>query len=279
MNTWYCICCVPFTILFVLYSFQYGFVLFSFHGFCPFHCGTSSAFVSLRYLFFVPFTKDSPLCSCVPSTKFLFCVHVYLSLRFSFCVHVFLSLRILFCVHVLLLLRCMICSLLFSFHYRIWSVNLSYHCVVCMFCVPSSLMFILLSVLYVFLCGMCPVPFHSMTMSVCRSFHPNISSVLYHTGASETSTSKSLEQEKYFSTVVLNTPYGSYYKSDSLVSLNTIIPASNDAPDGTPIIGSRRHHEQRSGTLLNRGFLRSSGGKSVQGFRPSKLRWYGGGYS
>ncbi|KAJ8023558.1 Myotubularin-related protein 13 [Holothuria leucospilota] len=88
------------------------------------------------------------------------------------------------------------------------------------------------------------------------------------TGASETSTSKSLEQEKYFSTVVLNTPYGSYYKSDSLVSLNTIIPASNDAPDGTPIIGSRRHHEQRSGTLLNRGFLRSSGGKSVQGFRP-----------
>ncbi|XP_071831490.1 myotubularin-related protein 13-like isoform X8 [Apostichopus japonicus] len=93
------------------------------------------------------------------------------------------------------------------------------------------------------------------------------------TGASDTSTSKSLEQEKYFSTVVLNTPYGSYYKSDSLVSLNTIMPATNEGADRTPIIGSRKQHDQRSGTLLQRGLLRSSGGKSIQSLRPSFRRF------
>ncbi|XP_038054357.1 myotubularin-related protein 13-like isoform X3 [Patiria miniata] len=80
-------------------------------------------------------------------------------------------------------------------------------------------------------------------------------------GSSETSTSKSIEQEKFFTAVVLNTPCGSSYKSDSLVSLNAILPPSMHLePDSTPNMGSRRGHS--SGTLIQRGFMRSSGGKS-----------------
>ncbi|XP_022088215.1 myotubularin-related protein 13-like isoform X3 [Acanthaster planci] len=80
-------------------------------------------------------------------------------------------------------------------------------------------------------------------------------------GSSDTSTSKSLEQEKYFTAVVLNTPYGHSYKSDSLVSLNSILPPSITLePDSTPNMGSRKGHS--SGTLIQRGFMRSSGGKS-----------------
>ncbi|XP_033645492.1 myotubularin-related protein 13-like isoform X1 [Asterias rubens] len=78
-------------------------------------------------------------------------------------------------------------------------------------------------------------------------------------GSSETSSSKSIEQDKFFTAVVFNTPCGSSYKSDSLVSLNAILPPSMTLePDSTPHM--KRGH---SGTLLQRGFHRSSGGKSA----------------
>ncbi|XP_071510955.1 LOW QUALITY PROTEIN: myotubularin-related protein 13-like [Diadema antillarum] len=84
--------------------------------------------------------------------------------------------------------------------------------------------------------------------------------------ASDSGSSKSLEQEKYLSAIVLNTPYGSYHKSDSLVSLNAILPptSSGETPDGTPTISPRKG-QHGSGTLLQRGFLRSSGGSKAYG--------------
>ena len=90
-------------------------------------------------------------------------------------------------------------------------------------------------------------------------------------GSSEHSgSSKSLEQEKYLSAIVLNTPYGSAHKSDSLVSLNAILPPTNsgETPDGTPTISPRKG-THGTGTLLQRGFLRSSGGTKVYGQQKS----------
>ncbi|XP_030845360.1 myotubularin-related protein 13 isoform X1 [Strongylocentrotus purpuratus] len=81
--------------------------------------------------------------------------------------------------------------------------------------------------------------------------------------------SKSLEQEKYLSAIVLNTPYGSAHKSDSLVSLNSILPPTNsgETPDGTPTISPRKG-THGTGTLLQRGFLRSSGGQKAYTGKP-----------
>ena len=97
-------------------------------------------------------------------------------------------------------------------------------------------------------------------MSVCL--------ILLYSGTSDTSTgSKSIEQDKFFSAIVFNTPYGSYHKSDSLVSLNAILPQpmgiGMDGPD-TPTISPRKLPGSSS-TLMHRGFLRSSGGKSSGG--------------
>ncbi|XP_030845368.1 myotubularin-related protein 13 isoform X8 [Strongylocentrotus purpuratus] len=82
--------------------------------------------------------------------------------------------------------------------------------------------------------------------------------------------SKSLEQEKYLSAIVLNTPYGSAHKSDSLVSLNSILPPTNsgETPDGTPTISPRKG-THGTGTLLQRGFLRSSGGQKAYTGKPA----------
>nr|XP_054762033.1 myotubularin-related protein 13-like [Lytechinus pictus] len=90
------------------------------------------------------------------------------------------------------------------------------------------------------------------------------------TGESSSSgSSKSLEQEKYLSAIVLNTPYGSAHKSDSLVSLNSILPPTNsgETPDGTPTISPRKG-THGTGTLLQRGFLRSSGGQKAYMGKP-----------
>ncbi len=88
----------------------------------------------------------------------------------------------------------------------------------------------------------------------------------YTPGTDTSSGSKSLEQDKFFSAIVFNTPYGSYHKSDSLVSLNAILPTTLTVGDGsdTPTISPRRAPSV-GGTLMSRGFLRSSGGKSGGG--------------
>ncbi|XP_071955924.1 myotubularin-related protein 13-like [Antedon mediterranea] len=72
--------------------------------------------------------------------------------------------------------------------------------------------------------------------------------------------SKSMEQEKYFTAVVLNTPFSSQDISDSLVSLNNIVATTSlEFPEASPRLGSKKVTSSGS-TLLQRGFLRSSGG-------------------
>ena len=110
-------------------------------------------------------------------------------------------------------------------------------------------------------------PCFNRFFNVKTTWKSNVSWFPFSPGSSEHSgSSKSLEQEKYLSAIVLNTPYGSAHKSDSLVSLNAILPPTNsgETPDGTPTISPRKG-QHGSGTLLQRGFLRSSGGQKVYG--------------
>ncbi|XP_070563333.1 myotubularin-related protein 13-like isoform X5 [Ptychodera flava] len=88
------------------------------------------------------------------------------------------------------------------------------------------------------------------------------------TGTS-TETTRSIEQEKYFQSIVANTPVGSHHNTDSLVSLNSVLTPTSEAT-GSPPQGSESPRKVGGGSsAIYRAMtgIRGSGGKGMNSFR------------